>query len=260
MVAGVKDAQMRRRIVFAGLGALISGAAIVVALVTGPPSKRQVPPTEAEAVPSPPGAHSPSEGGEQPVVIQSRTGAPMLVGRRTDDGKVALALPAQPREPFAMKLPPGLTELWGKKPLWVHVAASWCLPCLWELEPLFDSAQRIVQSGAAPVVAIVDAEGDPERGMQQLLAKFERLPDAPKLTVPEGLIPVADDQRQFNAVVDTFFAGADRTLRKQGIPLSLLFDRCGRLVLVAQNRHNRATFALIEEAASRLVSEKNACR
>ena len=158
-----------------------------------------------------------------------------------------------------VEIAPALSEIWGKSPLWVHVAASWCLPCLWELKPFFQAAAQLQGRQIEVVLAITDSDGDAEVGLKRLLRKYAEvmLTEAP--AVPSNLRVVSDEDFSLSKITEAL-QGADASgLRQQGIPLSLVFDRCGGLRMWVQNRHDSKSLGEISELLGALKTRAQPC-
>lgn len=289
------------RMVAAGVGATVSLVAIVVLISQGPPSGRvrtitadgQAVTADGGGVPGVPveNALSPRPTREKVVVVKPGTGDVPRLRPRSESGQwvyevIDAKLSGGASGSSEAALSAGLSAYIGtlkqptNGPVWIHVVASWCLPCLWELHGFFESAKAVLASGGASggivIAAVADAEaetdetGEPnsgrvtsvqergDKGLAVIMERHRQLPDIPAVTLPDGLLAIADTGRSANVVAD-LLVGPKTELRAQGIPLSIVLDHCGEPRLVVQNRHGTESFAQIAAMMTALAKSKTPC-
>jgi thiol-disulfide isomerase/thioredoxin len=150
------------------------------------------------------------------------------------------------------------------KPVLLSIGATWCQPCIEELPDLLVLAARI-RDKAGGELCLVSVDGG-TGGPAGLWNAFERLreraaeahPGIPSPVFPAWATLRGDPKGAWIALVDHFFA-ADSRVRESGIPLNLLFDGCGRLHLVVQERIDPATSDRLVATAEKLAAAGGGC-
>lgn len=177
------------------------------------------------------------------------------------DGRVSLG----GRETY-QKARQGEDLRFGDAPVLMALGATWCVPCGEELGDVLAMAERVHQGHGVRVVLVsLDAGSRGPAGLRNSFDKLFRMyrdthAFSPALEPPAWVELRGDPEGAWLGLADAFFADADKAkeegleaLREGGIPMTLLFDGCGHLHLVAQEKLDPATIAKIEARAAALA-------
>ena len=140
------------------------------------------------------------------------------------------------------------------RPVLLTVGAAWCKPCVAELRELiaFAGELRKARNGLRVVLVSVDGSGGRSGlslAVEDLLARERALnPGLDELILPAWLELRSDPRWEWARLAGPFVP----PLRDSGIPLAMLFDGCGNLRLLAQERLDAEALSRVRDLALRM--------
>ncbi len=133
----------------------------------------------------------------------------------------------------------------------LSVGARWCVPCIRELGDLFELATDLHKDvDARFVIVLAEDRASSRHGLKNSLDEmiYEHAQTrADAVEAPTWTKVWGDPGLLWLRMVEHFFAGS---LRKNGVPLTMLFDHCGDIHIAVQGVLDDPTTELIQARAA----------